>query len=144
MLRSVVGVVAGVAVGAIAVFVFEFLGHALYPSAVPIDMKDPAQMQRLVAVTPFGAKAFVVAGWAAGAFFGGLAALAVVRRWAPVAWVVAASIFGLAAMNFVAIPHPLWMQIGAVAGCGLSALVAIAAMRGVYGPPPAAPRKPFS
>lgn len=144
MLRSVIGVVVGVSLGAIAVYVAEFLGHTIYPTSVQIDRADPEAMKRLVEVTPLGAKISVVAGWSLGAFFGGLGALAIARRWAPVAWVVAASILGLAATNFAAIPHPLWMQVGAVAGCGLGGMLAIRTMRGAYGPPPAESKKPFS
>lgn len=144
MLRSVLGVVAGIIAGSIIVFVVESLGHGLFPTPIAIDKTDPEQMKRLVAVTPLGAKLFVVFGWFAGAFGGGIAALIVARRWAPVAWVVAASFLGLSAMNFVAIPHPLWMQASAVVVCALAGALAVLAMRGRYGAPPTAPKKPFA
>ena len=144
MLRSVLAVVAGIVVGAFAVFALESVGHVVFPSSIAIDKSDPAQMRRLVEATPLGAKLFVVAGWFLGALSGGVASLALARRWAPVAWVVAASFLGLAAMNFFAIPHPLWMQIGAVLVCWLGGALAVKIMRGVYGPPPSPPRKPFA
>lgn len=144
MLRSVLGVAAGIIAGSIIVFAVEFLGHAFFPAAIAIDKSDPEQMKRLVEVTPLGATLFVVLGWFAGAFGGGVAALMIARRWAPAAWVVAATFFGLAAMNFVAIPHPLWMQASAVIVCAIAGALSIRVMRGRYGAPPAAPRKPFA
>ena len=117
MLRSVIAVIAGIAVGAVIVFAVETIGHLLWPSLTAIDADDPEQMKRLVAATPFGAKLAVVVGWFAGAFVGATVALLLARRWAPVAWIVAGTFLGLAAMNFIAIPHPLWMQAAAVVVC---------------------------
>lgn len=144
MLRSVFAAIIGVCVGALVIFGVEFLGHAVFPTTVAIDRNDPEQMRRLVAATPLGAKLFVAAGWFFGALFGGIAALAIARRWAPVAWLVAATVLGLSLTNFLAIPHPLWMIACAVIGCGLAGAAAIVVMRGAYGPPPAPPEKPFS
>lgn len=144
MLRSVIGVVFGVALGVLVVYAAEAVGHALWPSAIAIDASDAEQMRRLVAATPTGAKIMVAAGWLVGAFLGAVGALLVARRWAPVAWVVAATILGLAATNFVAIPHPIWMQVAAFAGCPLAAVLAVRATGARYGAPPAAPRRPFA
>jgi hypothetical protein len=144
MLRSIIAVIAGVVVGSLAVFAFEYVGHAAYPASVAIDKNNPEQLRRLVEVTPFGAKLFVVGGWFAGAFAGGVVALLIANRWAPVAWVVAACFLGLAATNFVAIPHPVWMEISAVGVCALGGAFAIALLRGRYGPPPQPSKKPFA
>lgn len=144
MLRSVIAVVVGVVVGAVTVFVLEYLGHAIFPSTIQIDREDPEQMRRLVAATPFGAKLFVVAGWFAGAFLGGFASLVIARRWAPVAWVVATTVLGLTATNFAIIPHPLWMEISAVVGCAFGGWLAVALLKASYGPPPQPPKQPFA
>lgn len=144
MLRSVLAVIAGVVVGSLAVFAFEFVGHAAFPAAVAIDKTNPEQLRRLAEITPLGAKLFVVAGWFAGAFVGGVVALLIAKRWAPVAWVVAASFLGLTATNFAAIPHPVWMEIGAVVVCALGGALSIVLLRGQYGPPPQPSKKPFA
>lgn len=144
MLRSVISVIAGIVVGSLAVFAFEFAGHAVFPAAVAVDKADPEALRRLVEVTPFGAKLFVVAGWFAGAFAGACVALMLAKRWAPVAWVVAAAFLGLTATNFAAIPHPMWMVVSAVVVCPLGAALAIVLLRGRYGAPPQPSKKPFS
>ncbi|MBY0422666.1 MAG: hypothetical protein K2Q06_10205, partial [Parvularculaceae bacterium] len=117
MLRSVIGVVVGIVVGAALVFVMERIGHVVYPTPAGFDFKDPEQLKLLVAATPLGAKLFVVAGWFLASFVGGLVALRVARNWAPTAWIVAIAFLGLTAMNFAAIPHPLWMVIAGVIVC---------------------------
>lgn len=144
MVRSVLGVVVGIVVGSLLVFVTERIGHVVYPTPEGFDFKDPAQLKRLVEVTPFGAKLFVVGGWFLAAFVGGLAALRVARNWAPVAWIVGATFLGFCAMNFAAIPHPLWMEIAAVVVCLGGGWLATLVSRARYGAPPPSPRKPFS
>lgn len=144
MLRSVLAVVAGVVVGSVLVFAVETVGHLLWPSRIAIDAADPEQMRRLVAATPLGAKIAVVLSWFAGALGGGVLAVLLARRWAPVAWIVAATIFCLAAANFVAVPHPLWMQAGAVVASLAAGFLAVRMTRAQYVPPPPAPRRPFA
>lgn len=136
MLRSVVGAVLGVVVGAIVIFIVEGAGHALFPPPAGIDLKDPAALATVMAQIPFGAKAAVLAGWFLGIVAGGVASLLVAQRWAPVAWVVTLSLFGLAAVTMATIPHPLWMVVSAVALSGFGGWLAIKLARATYVRPP--------
>lgn len=138
MLRSVLAVLAGVILGSLIVFMCESAGHRLWPIKGGVDVHNPAQLRNLVAATPFGAKLAVVFGWFAGTFTGAALALVIARRWAPVAWVVAMTFFGLTVSNFAAIPHPVWMQLAAVVTCASAGALAVKALRGRYGPPPVA------
>lgn len=138
MLRSVIAVVAGVVIGSFLIFGIEALGHALWPATMTPDLHTAAGLRADVAVLPFGAKASVVIGWFLGAFAGAATALAVAHRWAPAAWVVAATFLALTAVNFSAAAHPIWMMLAApIATLGAGRL-AIAALRGRYGPPSSA------
>ncbi len=134
--RSVAGVVIGVLVGARTMYFLENVGHALFPSPAALDFSSPEALRASVARVPFGAKAFVVLGWFAGAWLGGLAALAVGRRWAPTAWVVAGVTFAMSALSLVSIPHPWWMAFGAIAAAAGGGFLAVRVGRGGYGAPP--------
>lgn len=138
MLRSVVGVLVGVIMGALIVLVVEAASHQLFPAPTGFNPKDAGA----VASLPFATKFSVLVAWCAGAFGGGVAASLIAKRWAPTAWVVAATILLFAASNFSAFPHPLWMMLGAAPATLLGGRLAIAATRATYGRPPSSPPKP--
>jgi hypothetical protein len=122
MLRNIIAAVAGVLVATLVIFVAETIGHGVFPTpsiesascADPATYKDKGLAAACVAALPLGAKLAVVAGWFLGVVAGGIAALLVGKRWAPLAWIVAATIFLLCVVNFASMPHPVWMMVGAV------------------------------
>jgi len=144
MLRSILAVVAGVLVGAVVIFLTESLGHMIFPPPEGIDLKDPEQLKSIMKDIPLGAKLGVLAAWGAGVFAGGVAALLIARRWAPVAWVVAATLFTLAGVTMMAIPHPWWMIIGAVLVTCAGAVAAIKLLRASYTRPADTTNEPFA
>lgn len=113
MLRTILGVLAGLATMFLAIMGIEFLGHLLYPPPPGLDPMVPEQLQRLLAAQPPAALALVVLAWVAGAFLGGWVA----ARIAPahprlaaglVALVVMAGVVGM----IVQMPqHPRWMGV---------------------------------
>lgn len=137
MLRSILAVLFGVLGGAAVVFVAELVSNGIYPT--PEDF-DPTKAEDIAAL-PFGAKAAVVLAWFAGAFSGGVIAALASMRWAPAAWVVAATILLFAGTNFSAFPHPLWMMIASVPATALGGWLAVSLTRARYGRPPAAAQK---
>lgn len=131
MLRSVLSVVIGVIVASIIVLIVEMVGHSVTPSPVVLDPKDPTAM----ALVPLPAKVAVVLAWFAGALGGGIVASLIARRWAPAAWVVAATILLLAGVTMTQFPHPIWMIFGAVLATGLGGWLAVKATKAYYGRP---------
>lgn len=136
MLRNIGAVAVGVLAGAIVIFVVEAIGHIFFPPPEGLDIRDPAARDIIMSQIPTGAKIAVVVAWFAGVFAGGVAALMVARRWAPAAWVVAGTLFAMALITMVQIPHPWWMMAGAVAATLLGGFGAIRVMGGSYGRPP--------
>lgn len=111
-LRNILGVVAGVLVGAVVIFAVQFAGHQIYPVAGSLDMNDKEAMAAFMASLPVGALLIVIAAYAAGSFVGGgLAAL--ICRGARIrhALVVGVVLLLSGVMNLVAIPHPVWFSI---------------------------------
>ena len=123
MIRSILGVIAGIVVAVLTVMAVQALGHALYPYPADVDLNDPEQIARVFPTIPLAAKLFVVAAWFGGALAGAAVAKAIAGRdWA--AWTIAVliAIGGLA--NIFVIPHPVWMQVSAVVAPLLGGLIA--------------------
>jgi hypothetical protein len=106
--RTILGVVAGVIAGGVIVFATEAVGHSLFPPPPAINLADPEDVKRLMASLPAGAFAFVLAGWFLGSFAGAFVARLVAGR-DSAAWAVAVLFILFTSMNFVMIPHPMWM-----------------------------------
>ena len=113
-MRKLLGVVAGIAVAILVIMAIEFAGHAAYPPPPDIDLRDPAATNRLIASLPPGALAGVVIGWFLGSFAGAWTAIRV-ARWATAGWIVVAFVIAGGLYTIITIPHPMWMQIAAVA-----------------------------
>jgi hypothetical protein len=109
MLRSILGVVAGVVAGAVTIFIVEAIGHLIYPPPPGVDFNDPVVLNGLIQNMPFGAKVSVLAAWALGIFAGSAVAVFVAERRSWPAWVVAIVLFAGALSTMVVIPHPDWM-----------------------------------
>ena len=106
--KTILAVLAGVIAGGAIIFVTEAVGHSLFPPPADINLADPEDVKRLMASLPAAAFAFVLAGW----FLGSLAGAFVARKIARsdvAAWAVAVLFILFTAMNFVMIPHPMWM-----------------------------------
>ena len=144
MMRSILGVVFGVALGALAIAFAQRVGHMAFPVPAGVDLKDPAQFRELMRSIPLGAKLAVVLSWTVGAAAGSLGAVLVARRWAPVAWVTTGTLAAMAGMTMIDIPHPGWMIAAAPLAFGLGAFAAIKATGGHYRSPIDTDKGPFS
>ena len=115
MLRSILAVLAGVLVMAITVAAVQLIGHSVFPPPPGIDASDHEAMVALISTMPAMALAFVLLAYAAGGFLGAYTAATISRahrRGAALA--VGVVLLALIAMNFMAIPHPLWMVVAGV------------------------------
>jgi hypothetical protein len=137
MVRSISAVLVGVIAGVVVIFVAGRLTVGFYPVPEGFDPSRAAD----IAARPLGSKLAVVFAWFAGAFGGGLGALLVSKRWAPAAWVVAATILLFAGANFSAFPHPLWMMLASLPATAFGGWLAVRLMRARYGAPPGAAEK---
>ena len=106
--KTVLAVVTGVIAGGAIVFVTEAIGHSLFPPPADIDLSNPDDVRRLMASLPAGAFAMVLLGWFLGSFVGAYVARTIAKRPAA-AWAVAMIFMLFTGMNFVMIPHPMWM-----------------------------------
>lgn len=114
MLRTILGIVAGVVLAFVVLIGLEMAGHAAMPPPAGLDPADPEDLKQMVASASATAKAWVVFAWFAAVVAGGWVARRLSRKgWAG--WVIAGLIVLGGVANIMMIPHPLWMQIAAVA-----------------------------
>lgn len=114
MLRTILGIVAGAVVAFVVMMALEMAGHAAMPPPAGLDPADPEDLRQMVASASMAAKAWVVFAWFAATVAGGWVARRLSRKaWAG--WVPAGLILIGGVANIMMIPHPLWMQIAAVA-----------------------------
>jgi hypothetical protein len=98
-MKQLLGIVIGLVVGAGVVLGLNWIGaHYALPDS-------------FIADTP---RAATIGGWALGALAGGVAAVRV-GDWPISGWIIAAIGIGYALVMTLTSPHPLWMQIAAVA-----------------------------
>lgn len=143
-MHKFLGVVAGIVALAATVWIIEAIGHSLFPLPPGTDLSDRAQLAGLMDKVPLGAKLAVVLAWFAGALDGAFVAR-LVSRWTPSAWIVVALGIAFGVATLLMIPHPLWMQIAAVAtpllGGWIATRLPLPAPRGLANcKPDAAPR----
>lgn len=114
MARTVLGIVAGVVAAFATVFAIDLAGHQIYPLPSDLNMHDPEAVGAFIRTMPPAALAIVAIGWFVGALDGGVAAALISRR-AWTVWPVAALVAVAGIVNVLMIPHPVILQIGAVA-----------------------------
>jgi hypothetical protein len=128
MLRIVGGVIAGIVACFVTISLVEYIGHQVYPLPA-IDVRDREGLSAIIAALPFGALLFVAAAWFLGALVGGAVAARISgKRWT--AWLIAVLVAIASIANVMMFPHPLWMQLAAVAGPLLGGWLAGHAARG--------------
>lgn len=113
LVRQILGVIAGVVVGGLVVFLVEFAGHSLFPPPPGTDLTNPEDVKRLMSLLPAGAFAMVLFGWFLGSLAGAWTANRIART-SMAGWIVAALFILLTAYNFTVIPHPMWMMVAGV------------------------------
>lgn len=110
--RTIVAVLLGVISAWAVIMLFEFAGATVYPPPPGSDLGDPEQLRAYIASAPTSAMAFVLAGWAAGAFLGGwVAAKMSHRHRLGAALAVGAVVLAGVVANAVMVPHPFWFTV---------------------------------
>lgn len=133
MLRSVIAVTAGVLVG-VAIFIYgAFIVAQMIP---PVEGAAPDQIKGLMSLPPEG-QLGVVGVWFLSTLSGALVASFAARRWAPISWIVAATMGLFAVTNFASDPAPFWVQALSVIAIATAGWLAIKVTSARYGAPPA-------
>ncbi len=113
-MKTVLGVLSGIVVAVLCVYVIEVVGHSVFPTPPDIDPYNPAHAERLMAALPAGAFAFVLAGWFIGSLVGAWLANRIARQ-SHAGWGVALFVIAGGAYMMTQFPHPVWMWVLGIA-----------------------------
>ncbi len=125
MIKNSFAILFGILVAIGIIFIFEALGHLIYPTPTGLKLDDPRQLENMIAHLPIGNLLFVLMAWMLGAFSGAFGTMffAKSRHWALPA-TVSAFVFAAAISNFFFVPYPVWFEIAAIIAIPISGLVA--------------------
>jgi len=118
-MRKILGILIGIAIGFLITILLESIAHLLFPLAPGTDPGSPDLFDHV----PVPAKIMVLLAW----FFGAAAGCYMGQRiggWLWSGWITVATLLIAGLSATFMIPHPLWMQICAVAVPILGGLIA--------------------
>lgn len=117
MIKNILAVFAGLATAFVIIFVFEAIGHIIYPPPPEIDLSNSDHVRQLIESMPVGALIIVIIAWAIGSFAGGVvSSIVAISHKTMLAIIVGALITVSAFINLMMVYHPAWMWV-----CGLLA-----------------------
>ncbi len=113
MMRSVLGLVLGIAAGFTLMMLVSFIGNSIYPYPADVDLQNVSRAGEAFRTTGMGYKLFVVLAWFVSSFGGGAVAKLIAGRLWPL-WVTVGLMTANAAASMFFLSLPVWMQIAAV------------------------------
>jgi hypothetical protein len=125
--RKMLGVVLGISAAVTVILILQSLGHKMWPMPEGVDFKDKEAIAALIRSLPAAALLWVALSYFGGTLAGAYMALRVSRdpwtTWPAVS--VEAVLLALGVMNLMALPHPGWFWVVALASFPLGAFLAI-------------------
>ncbi len=126
-LRGFAAVMMGLIVAFAVTFGIEWINNRIYPLPSGTDYRDPAAMKAAITHLPAMALVGVLAGWFLAALSGAWVATRIARGDHRPAWFLGVLLVAAAIGNMLAIPHPVWFWVAALAlypmGIGLGARI---------------------
>ena len=122
MLMKAIGVLAGIVVALALIAIVQSIGHAVYPPPADLDVRDTEAFAEYTRSLPVTAILFVLASYLTGAFVGPF-----VAGWIAggpsllYPAIIGGILLAFTITNLVAIPHPIWFSVLAVAGIPVAA-----------------------
>ena len=106
MIRTLGGIVAGMAAAITLMMITEAIGNQIAPAPARLEIEDIADTPPLPLMTMM----FPIFGWFLGALVGGFLAIKISDKpWT--AWAIAAVVLAATLLNFVLMAYPVWAMI---------------------------------
>ncbi|ANP47066.1 hypothetical protein [Candidatus Viadribacter manganicus] len=113
IVRIVLGIVIGVAVGIGLVMVGDTINHRLFPPPPEVQITNPEAIRAYMQTAPITSLLGLPVTWTIAAFAAAFAGAKIgSKAWAG--WVAGALIFAATCLNLAMIPHPVWMLVVAI------------------------------
>lgn len=115
MLRIFFAIIIGGIAGIATMMLVEYLSSMLFPMPTDLDTKSLGEMKTYMDSVPIAAKAMVLVGWTLGSVVGGYVATRLARNGSAVPGIIVGLVLLAAGgLNFLMLPHPIWMVIAGV------------------------------
>ena len=124
-MKPAIATIIGVVVAAVAIWVFEFLGHLIVPIGEKINVTSAEDLKLIMFKIPMKALIAVILAHGLGLFAGLFAAYKVEPTTKVPLFGVTGVILLFTVVNLVMIPHPLWFTIADIAIIILAAIAFI-------------------
>lgn len=112
MIKSIIAVVLAVLLAGVVIAVVQLVNTQIFPLPSGVDFNDRAAMSRAMGSMPTGGFVVLLLSYILGALAGGwLAARRAPGRPVLHAMIVGVLLLAAGVMNFVSIPHPLWVTV---------------------------------
>lgn len=113
VVRVILGVIFGIAVGVLLVMAGDTLNHMLWPPPPDVQITNPEAIREYMASAPITSLLGLPVTWTIAAFAAAFTAAKIsARTWAG--WIAGGALFAATGLNLALIPHPLWMLIAAI------------------------------
>lgn len=129
MLRTILGVLAGVVAMFAVIMAIQAVGHMIHPPPAGMDPMNPAHeaaFAQFVYAMPLAAKVMLAVAWTLGAFAGGYVAARIAWHPRGAAVLIALLVISGVISMILRVPHPSWL---AAAGLLLPIPAALLAAR---------------
>ena len=112
MVKSIIAVVLAVLLAGVVIAAVQLVNTQIFPLPPGVAFNDREAMSRAVSSMPTGGFVLLLLSYTLGALAGGwLAARMAPRRPLLHAMIVGVLLLAAGVMNFVSIPHPLWVTV---------------------------------
>lgn len=113
IIRILLGVVIGAAVGIGVVMIGDALNHRLFPPPPEVQVTNPEAIRAYMQTAPILSLLGLPVTWTIAAFAAAFVGAKIgAKTW--VGWIAGALIFAATCLNLAMIPHPMWMLVTAI------------------------------
>ena len=124
-MRSILGLIFGLAVAILTVMLFQWISHTVWPPPEGLDPQDSAALAEHLRVAPLGSLILVVAGYIVGTFDGVFLGcfIGTAKRYIPAVVIGGLVLIGTIS-TLIMIPHPIWFAVSSLIGIPVAAWLA--------------------
>ena len=114
MPKRIIGVILGMVAAMAAIMAIQMLSHQVYPIPEGLDLNDRAAVKAHMDGAPVSALMIVLAGYAIGAFLGGLVATVIGKERPMPAFMIGLLLAIGGVANAFMMPQPIWLSAASI------------------------------
>jgi hypothetical protein len=115
-MRTFIAAIVGIISAGVAIWIFEFLGHLLFPVKLNFNPKNPEELKLIMYSIPFKSMVAVIVAHVLGILVGLIVAYKIDKTTKAHLYGVSGILLLFSVINLIAIPHPTWFLIADIMG----------------------------